>query len=576
MKNGRSVWAIAAAAFVALSMCLSAVCVASGIQYDTLRFDVDVVVSERSAYEVTERIDVEFYSPAHGIYRYIPTDGRIRYVDRDGVEQSARARLRIDDIDTGGVQLDKSRSGVNLVLRLGSPDITVTGPKSYSIRYTARTYDDEIEEFDQVYWNLIPTGWETSIAQASFRIEMPKDFDDASLEWITGYAGSGQTDEVSWTRDGLVIYGTLDRPLEKGEGVTLRIVLPEGYFTGAESDVWMTAVSGTVSVLAALMALLLFFRFGKEDKIIPVVEFYPPDDLSPAEVGYIMDARADAKDILSLIPYFAHKGYMKIHRLEPKKKLLGKPVERFEFEKLQDLPSDAPLYQTVFFTGLFLFGNPVRSDDLPEEFGTTFRSAQTSLATHFKLDEDRRIHKKSSVAATGCGCMLTIVPVVAATMMAGAAMIAPSVMGAAVLVSFVSFLVALFSTIFMRKRTVHNAALLGRLHGFRNFIKVAELDRIKVLVNDDPEYFYNILPYAYVFGLTNEWMKHFETLHVPEPSWYTGDTGTFQMMYLANSMNALATSIPTSPPSESGSSGGSSSGGGFSGGGFGGGGGGAW
>lgn len=34
---------------------------------------------------------------------------------------------------------------------------------------------------------------------------------------------------------------------------------------------------------------------------------------------------------------------------------------------------------------------------------------------------------------------------------------------------------------------------------------------------EDPKYFYHILPYATVLGLETEWSKHFDNIHIPVP-----------------------------------------------------------
>jgi len=570
-------------ALVLISVCLGLLlslplCAAGqSIQYDTLDYRVDLTVHENNTYTVQETITVDFRSPAHGIYRYITTGGEVFFRDKSGELKSINGRLHIGNVDAGDVLVQQSFEGDNVVVRLGSADQTLTGRQIYTLRYEAEAYDDGVAEFDQVYWDLIPTGWETAIEQASFRIEMPQDFDESRMEWIIGSVGSGQTGEVTWSRSGNVITGSLDRSLSAYEGVTLRILLPEGYFTGERTDVWIAVIAGIASVSAALVALVLFFRYGKDRKVIPVVEFYPPDDLSPAEVGYILNGTANTKDILSLIPYFAQHGYLEIRRLEPEKKLFGKDVEAYELHKLADLPQSAPQYQKVFFDGLFSFGDPINTKEIPAEFGDTFKTSQDFLASHFTKNSKKHVYHTSSMIATGAGCLLTLVPVAAVFVALGVAVLAPEIQGIVLLAALASFVISLLSTIFMRKRTEYSAELMGRLKGFKNFIKVADLDRIKTLVNGDPQYFYNVLPYAYVFDLTDEWMRNFEGLDVPPPTWYSGNMGTFHMLYLMNSINTIATALPTTPPADKSSFGGGGSiGGSFSGGGFGGGGGGAW
>ena len=143
--------------------------------------------------------------------------------------------------------------------------------------------------------------------------------------------------------------------------------------------------------------------------------------------------------------------------------------------------------------------------------------------------------------------------------------------------------------------------LMGRVLGFRDFIRTAELDQLNELVEKDPEYFYHIIPYAYVFGLTNRWIKKFENIEVVQPKWIRtpygyGGFDRFDAYMMGRMMSDCTASVGNNIhlPQHSGSSGGwggssggssgggsSWSGGGFSGGGFsggggGGGGGGAW
>ncbi len=37
--------------------------------------------------------------------------------------------------------------------------------------------------------------------------------------------------------------------------------------------------------------------------------------------------------------------------------------------------------------------------------------------------------------------------------------------------------------------------------GFKDYIQKVETDRLKMLVEENPDYFYNVLPYAYVLSV---------------------------------------------------------------------------
>ena len=125
--------------------------------------------------------------------------------------------------------------------------------------------------------------------------------------------------------------------------------------------------------------------------------------------------------------------------------------------------------------------------------------------------------------------------------------------------------------------------LKQKINGFKIFLETAEKEKLETLVESDPSYFYDILPFAYVLGVSDKWIKNFEGITLERSHWYCGNTFSPMTMYylMHNQMPNVTRSMISIPQSSSGSglSGGgglSSGGGGFSGGGFGGGGGGSW
>lgn len=126
---------------------------------------------------------------------------------------------------------------------------------------------------------------------------------------------------------------------------------------------------------------------------------------------------------------------------------------------------------------------------------------------------------------------------------------------------------------YLPKRTQYGNQMLGKISGFRNFLETAEKERLEAMVLQDPSYFYNILPYTYVLGVSDKWIKKFESISLQAPSWYDG-TSDFNMVsfghFMSTTMSSASSAMSSSPSSSS------SSGGGSSGGGSGGGGGGSW
>ena len=117
--------------------------------------------------------------------------------------------------------------------------------------------------------------------------------------------------------------------------------------------------------------------------------------------------------------------------------------------------------------------------------------------------------------------------------------------------------------------------LYGKIKGFKKFLETSEKNQLESMVMQNPQYFYDILPYAYVLGISSKWIKKFETISLQSPTWYDSPTGfnvTSFGTFMNNTMSSAEQSMSSSPSSSSGGS----SGGGSSGGGSGGGGGGSW
>ena len=115
-------------------------------------------------------------------------------------------------------------------------------------------------------------------------------------------------------------------------------------------------------------------------------------------------------------------------------------------------------------------------------------------------------------------------------------------------------------------------------------METAEKERLEALVYENPSYFYNILPFAYVLGVSDKWIKNFEGIAMEPPRWYYGyDYSPMTMYYFMHRSMGNISRVMSTPNIEKdglfGSSSGGSfggGGGGFAGGGFGGGGGGSW
>jgi uncharacterized membrane protein YgcG len=602
-------------------------------------FDVNAVISDTNVYTITETINADFTQAKHGIYRDIPVNQDFNRVGANGTTVTTRVRSSVSNVSVEGYSYTVSRfngdNGSFIRIKIGDPDYTVTGRQTYKITYNLKFGNDGVNDFDEVYYNIIGTSWLVPIDRVTFSVTLPKDFDASKLGFSIGSAGSSGYDpeDLHFNVDGNTVTGTVLRGLSPYEAVTMRVELPQGYFRVPDLKLPDWLMMGLIVALV-LLSILLFSLFGRDDKPVQTVEFYAPDGLTPAEIGYINDGCVDTRDVVSLVMYWADKGYLTIEDLGG---------NSFQLNKVKDIGSSGKPFEEHMFNKLFKDGSTVTTEDLKYTFYTTINSTKAMVGDSFDRD-DRRVFTKVSMGLkpllsflAALPVMLTLfltlwrdnwgfIPTCMATIILGLVVLLPvffliSTMrtwrGQKQSVRIIKLLCALFlcfiavvvflivaemtafepllpwfaalatvfiglCAVFISKRTPKGVEWLGKIMGFREFIVLAERDRLVMLVAQNPSYFYNILPYAYVLNVTDKWAKNFETIALQPPDWYYGYPGAFHPMLfvgsLNNSMSAMQSSM-SSMPSSSGSGGGGGggfSGGGFSGGGGGGGGGGSW
>jgi len=72
-------------------------------------------------------------------------------------------------------------------------------------------------------------------------------------------------------------------------------------------------------------------------------------------------------------------------------------------------------------------------------------------------------------------------------------------------------------------RTPSDLELYGRICAFAEFLTDAEIDKLETLVEEDPDYFYGILPYCYILELTDKLRSKFDRIALDGPAWYLVD-----------------------------------------------------
>lgn len=609
--------------------------------YSTHNFIVNIKVNKDYTYDVTEKIDVNFANYKHGIIRNIPYS----------------KNYKIKDVKVVDDAFKKYSEDNNLIIKIGKKNKTHIGKKSYTIKYKLVNYEKKGGE-NNIYVDVLPAGWETGIINADVKVELPKDFKYTDMKSFSGSYGISNDNYGTWTYDKNT--NTLNftcENLPRTTGVTLQVRTPAGYWQGAHSKYWSNYAGIAVIAIVLLLITMLRIKKGRHINIIVPINFNAPEDITPAELGYLVDNSVDKKDITALFFYLAGKGYISI-------KHESKENDELTFIGLK-IPKSEPPFVKKFYMSLFgtkdeeTIGKSIDLKNASRKIGNNFNIIKNQIEDEFTGDKaffSRESIKLEHIALItafiGYTLLLmlnmyrnnlllggmrsaTMAEFFGITMMGITVSVVMSLLwflpfkkvrkiyyfrktDSAIKTSgsfilwfviwfFINLVVLITLTAFksipvltmttiaylillpililgFRDRSLYNAKLYGEIIGFRNFIETAELDRINMLVEENPSYFYDILPYAYVFGLTKKWIDKFNQIEIPHSDSYDIDNmDAFNFMrigYIVDTIQKSSFSEILSATSHSndigGGGGGISFGGGFSGGGSGGGGGGAW
>nr|MBP6925976.1 DUF2207 domain-containing protein [Candidatus Paceibacterota bacterium] len=566
---------------------------------------------------INETIIYDFGTESrHGIYREIPL------VSPNGPKLDIKV-LSVSDINGIAYRFSTSISKDILNIKIGDPDMLVSGVQTYVISYqilnTIRYFDDH----DEFFWNVTGNGWEIPIEKATASVwfqPFPKDSVLAAefkSACFTGATGSKETDCVSYadSTNSDIFHFSTNSSLDVGEGLTIALNFPKelvnivgstdnsnSLSTGNSSDsTGFVRISVIIIILGILLSKKILFminpararrtiaKIPKELKNKAIVtEYNPPADLFPIDIGTLFDRTVDMQDISSVILHLAIRGYLKINYITEKRRFWfsKKDFELIKIKEGNDLthPADKIIFELLFDgrDSVTLSYLKTRTMTLQSDMGKIKEKVKDRLVNEKYFDSVSM--EKSTKLKTYAGVVLTVFLCVALLRKFIHVIQIPEGIfyGLSGLLGFVFliwFLVLIFkSQKLSDKLSEKGISALEKILGFQEFLSMTEKDRLDFhnAPEKNPEQFTEYLPYAMVLGIEKKWAQKFEGMYIPQPDWYQGNIGgTFLAVDFVSHMAIFSSSfIAMSVPKNTQSSG--FGGGGSSGGGGGGGGGGSW
>lgn len=533
------------------------------------------------------------YDQNHGIIRALPE-----------TYNNTPLHLNIASVtDENGVAYDytTSKSNNNTVLKVGSADAYVHGDKTYKITYSLQNVI-RIFNNDELYWDANGDQWPQIFGEANVTIHLDDNLASSlngQKKCFTGAYGQNlQNCTISQSKTAVETTITASaKDLSPYSTLTFVVGFNSGTFKINAVDQFavkhraqLFAVFGSIAPIIYVFWLYKRWRkFGRDPsgKGVIIPQYVPLKDLNVLCSDVVLNEKLESKAVSSLIVALAVSKYIRIYEI-PKKGLMGKTDYELELLKTDSsLDEDENKVIEMFFGDNPAPLTKVKLSDLKNKLHSSIDELSKSIpARLFKegyfQNDPNNVKKKYALR----GSIAIFLGFIGAQFLFHVSAYA----GVFCIGILISGVITLIVANYMPARTLKGVEARDYLLGLRDYMQLAEADRIKFLQSPqgvkqfgDPtkpsnqvKLFEKLLPYAMLFGIEKDWAKQFEDLYKQPPDWYSGNIGTFNAVYLASSLGNFsgASAASFSAPSSSSSSG--FGGGGFSGGGGGGGGGGGW
>lgn len=499
-------------------------------------------IDEKQNIEVDETLTYETNQPSAHIHMpFVCDDWQVADYDISNVI-----------IDTDG-EFDYTDSGVWIR----------TKQSSGTIRLRYRVHPHRIKE-DTLYLKLNNEEEDTYIQHSKVMITTP-DIPNVSLQVKRNGSALDTSFIQTSVKDQTMLIETKDA-IKHGTSYGVLLKIDKGVYQRTSSTMRIFMLM----LFTGLFLVYFFLRFVKyrKEKPIAPIDFYPPKDMNSAEAGYVIDEKLTYNDIASLIFYWADKGYLTIHYHE----------YGYLFERNTAPSTSAPFYEVQLFEKMFSYGKGglVGKSDLDYRFYRDVEQASRKLMDIYKENkglDDPKVYAIRALCITTSIFPFTLYLFNCVNQISENQVLAICILALSIIPWSVSLGMVLFSKkpykvdipvvsywlelfvyvvgsiffvivydidlmmfvapilsilLFMmakgiRKNSDYRSEMLSQLLGFKTFLKTTEKDRLEMLVDDDPKYYYHILPYAQVLHVSEAWIHKFENIIVPEPSWYDGD-----------------------------------------------------
>lgn len=515
---------------------------------------IKVNVNENNIYNIKESFLATFRNKVVPIERGISF--RHLYVRDDGIKVNKRAI--ISNIDVDQYFKVSTEEGLRTLL-IGKEDKTNT-KRNYSISYDYNVGNDTLRGNDEFFFYLI-NNWDVKVDGISFEIVMPKSFLKDDIAFVDNNGIS--LDNVVYDVNDNVITGSIEGVINPQGAYAIRIKLNNNYFIDTTNNISTLLLACIfVPILFVIVTLLWWFR----EKKIRRNSIYNGNilfnkNINALELGYLYNGKVKDSDIPSLLFNLANDGYVEIEKQKKNYKII----------KIKDYKGNDRV-EKIFMQELFLNNDVIDRKDLVISL-----SKIKEMINHKLNDENRKkkiysdtiisrklifllmiiviislnvvnilieyqpsviiwnmllsiigylillngLTRKKKVLEkmlyTLVGLILIVIPIVLTSYKA---FLVDYIYDLVYIVGILCMLVIISVSNLMSDRTRYGRKMYIKINGYKNYLNKIDKSIINRELKKNKNVLYELLPNAYVLGLSDKIISVSNDIELEGPSWY--------------------------------------------------------
>ncbi|MEM7009521.1 MAG: DUF2207 domain-containing protein, partial [Thermodesulfobacteriota bacterium] len=355
-----------------LLLLISTLLIASSVSAEEIRnFNSNIYINNDGTINVQENIEYDFGNALrHGIYRDIPYKYNLGYKNYN---------TRLDVLNVTNFKgepyiYEVTKSGGWVNIRIGDPDRKVTGIHSYRIEYRVRGAITFFDDHDELYWNVTGDEWRVPILSSIANVKFGQDITNGVKAACYTGPGWSESKDCEYEIDTAGVQFKTLSSLSGGEGLTIVVGVPKGIiqepsslskFLWFLSDNWAFALP-----FATFFALFHIWRKRGRDpeaKGVIAVKYEPPENITPAEAGTLIDERANILDLTSTVIDLAVRGYLTIEEITTTKFFYFTNKD-YKIIRTQKPLDSIKLYEDRIISGMFGGKDTIMVSELKNKF----------------------------------------------------------------------------------------------------------------------------------------------------------------------------------------------------------------